>query len=254
MKIIGSIQARMSSTRLPGKVLKPILGKPMLLWHIERLRRSRLLDDIIVATTEDSRDEPIVRFCETHDIKYFRGSEEDVLDRIASMIDTYRIDVHAEFFGDSPLTDPHIVDETIGYFLKHRDQFDFVSNHQQTTYPPGQEVLVYWGRCLIEANRSVAKADPLREHVSIHITQHPDLYRLKNLPAPERYHYPDIYLEVDTEKDFDLMTRIITHFDSQGQPHFSLAQILDHLHRHPELVSINNTENRRWKAFREDDV
>ena len=127
MKIVASIQARLGSTRLPGKVLKDINGKPMLLRHVERLRRSRLLDDVIVATTTNPHDDKIVEFCINNNIAFYRGSEDDVLDRISSMIEERGIDVHVECFGDSPLTDPHIVDEIIGYYLKYQANIDFVS-------------------------------------------------------------------------------------------------------------------------------
>lgn len=252
MKIVASIQARLGSTRLPGKVLKKINGKPMLLRHIERLRRSRLLDEIIVATTTNPSDDAIVEFCKANGVKYYRGSEDDVLDRIASMIDEHNIDIHVECFGDSPLTDPHIVDEVVGYYLKNREKFDFVSNSLATTYPPGQEVLVYEGKCLVDANRTVPKDELLREHVSIHITQNPEKYRIKNLEAPEYYHFPDIYLEVDTPEDFEMISEIFNHFDNKGFSHFSLAQILDFLLENSDLVELNNKVQRRWKEFRKD--
>ena len=119
MKIIATIQARMGSSRLPGKVLKDIHGKPMLLWHIERIKRSRLLDDLIIATTTNSLDDEIVNFCEQHKVSYYRGSEDNVLNRIASLIKQHNIGIHVEFCGDSPLTDPQLIDEFICYYLKN---------------------------------------------------------------------------------------------------------------------------------------
>jgi len=253
MRVVASIQARLGSTRLPKKVLKEINGKPMLLRHIERLKRSRLLDDIIVATTTNRQDDEIVDFCKTHNIDYYRGSEDDVLDRVASMIEEKNIDIHVECFGDSPLSDPHVIDEVIGYYLKYSDSLDFVSNSLKTTYPPGQEVLVYSGKSLIEANRRVAKDEPLREHVSIHITKYPNLYRIKNLEAPSYYNFPNIFLEVDTFEDFEMISAIFKHFDDNGYNHFSLAQILDFLLENRSLIDMNNQVERRWKEFREDD-
>ena len=253
MKIVASIQARLGSTRLPGKVLKEINGKPILWHHIQRLKCSRLLDDIIVATTTNKKDDEIVEFCKQYGISYYRGSEDDVLDRIASMIEENNIDIHVECFGDSPLTDPHIVDEIVGYYLKYKNDYDFVSNSLTTTYPPGQEVLVYDGKCLIEANKNISKNEPLREHVSIHITQHPDKYKMKNLEAPHYYNHPEIYLEVDTPEDFEMVSAIFNHFESKGLLHFSLAQILDFLSQNDELVNLNNKVERRWKEFRKDD-
>ena len=253
MKIVASIQARLGSTRLPGKVLKDINGKPMLLRHVERLRRSRLLDDVIIATTTNPNDDKIVEFCINNNIAFYRGSENDVLDRISSMIEERNIDVHVECFGDSPLTDPHIVDEVIGYYLKYQTNIDFVSNSLKTTYPPGQEVLVYKAECLSKTNKTIAKDDPLREHVSIHITQHPSEFRLANLEAPKYYHYPNIYLEVDTPEDFEMISIIFNYFDDKNIEHFSLAEILGFLSQNNELININNQVERRWKEFRKDD-
>ena len=252
MNITASIQARMSSSRFPGKVLKEICGKPMLLWHIERLKTSKVLDDVIVATTFNPADDPIVEFCRKHKVKYYRGSENDVLNRIASLIREFKVDVHVEFFGDSPLTDPQIIDEIVGFYLKHKEQYDFVSNSIKTTYPPGQEVLVYRGSALVEADGFVDKNDPLREHVSIHITQHKEKFRVYNMEAPSRYHYPEIYLEVDTPIDFELIANIITHFKNKGQENFSLAEILDYLAHHEDLAKMNSHITRRWKQFRKE--
>jgi spore coat polysaccharide biosynthesis protein SpsF len=252
MKVVASIQARLGSKRLPGKVLKNINGKSILMRLVERLRRVKTIDDIIVATTINPDDDAIVKFCIENNINYFRGSENDVLDRIASMIDEKNIDVHVECFGDSPLLDPQIVDEVVGYFLKHYKKIDFVSNSLITSYPPGQEVIVYRGDCLIQANKNIGKNNPLREHVSIHISKHSDKFRLINLKAPTYYNYPNVYLELDTAEDFKMIKAIFNHFDSKNMGQFSLKDILDFLGKNPELVELNNHIERRWKEFRED--
>ncbi len=242
----------MGSTRLPRKVLKDICGKPMLQWQVERVRRSRLLDDVIVATTTNPLDDEIAEFCEVNGISYFRGSEEDVLNRIATLIAHYAVDVHVEFWGDSPLSDAHIIDEVIGYYLKFRDKYDYVSTSLKTTYPPGQEVVVYRGSALLEADELVSKDDPLREHCGLNITRDSGRFRLCSLEAPPYYYYPDIYLEVDTPEDFEVVRAIISHFVGAGQEYFSLSQILDYLGNNKSLIDINNKIHRRWKEFRKD--
>ena len=118
MNITATIQARMNSKRLPGKVLENILGKPMLQWQIERLKRSRLVDDIILATTDSKKDDPIQELCEKLNIKFYRGSENDVLGRVNNLLQKYDVEIHLECFGDSPLIDPQIIDEFIGFFKK----------------------------------------------------------------------------------------------------------------------------------------
>jgi spore coat polysaccharide biosynthesis protein SpsF len=252
MKIVASIQARMGSSRLPGKVLKHICGKPMLLWHVERVKRSRLLDDVIVATTTSKKDDEIVSFCKQHAIPCYRGSEDDVLNRIASLICHHHIDVHLEFCGDSPLTDPQIIDEFVGYYLKHQSSFDYVSSAMKTTYPPGQEVIVYRGGVLCELDKTLSSDDPMREHVGYNITRFPDRYRLASLEAPDWFYEPEAYLEVDTPIDLEMMRQLIGFFVDKGIEHFTLSQILDLLKKQPEIMQLNNSEVRRWKSLRED--
>jgi len=250
MNITASIQARMGSTRLPGKVLKDICGKPMLLWQVERIQRSRLVDEVVVATTTCSKDDEIIEFCEKYEINYFRGSEDDVLNRIASLISKKKIDLHVEFYGDSPFPDPQLIDEFIGYYLKHHYKYDYVSNSMVTTYPPGQEVVLYRGDILIEIDELLSKDDLLREHVAYNITRFPHKYRLASLEAPEWYHQPEAYLEVDTAKDLQMMRQLAGYFVKRGQGHFTLSQILDLLKLKPEIMDINSQEERRWKELR----
>jgi len=252
MKIVASLQARMGSSRLPGKVLKDICGKPMLLWHIERVKRSRLLDEVIVATTTSEKDDEIALFCKQHAITCYRGSEDDVLNRIASLIHHFQIDLHVEFCGDSPLTDPQIIDEFIGYYLKHQQSYDYVSNATKTTYPPGLEVTIYKGVVLSELDQTLSACDPMREHVGYNITRFPERYRLAFLEAPDWCFDPEAYLEVDTPADLEMMKQLIGYFVEKGIEHFTLSQILDLLRKKPEIMSLNKDEERRWKSLRED--
>tara|TARA_B110000114_G_scaffold176208_1_gene206601 strand:- start:15718 stop:16482 length:765 start_codon:yes stop_codon:yes gene_type:complete len=252
MKIVASIQARLGSTRLPGKVLKEIHGKPMLYWHVERVKKARLLDDVIIATTTNPKDDEIIRFCEKYNYKYFRGSEDDVLERISALIIENKIDIHVELFGDSPLSDPQIIDEFIGFLLKNYNSTDFVSNSIKTTYPPGQEVLVYKGETLLKANELVSKNSKLREHVSIHIYKNPEIFNVINIEAPYYFNYIDIFLEVDTAEDFSLIEKIFVHFFDRNIYHFSLSQILEFVINNPSLKKINNQVERRWLKYRDD--
>ena len=111
--------------------------------------------------------------------------------------------------------------------------------------------MVHGGAILTEINRRVATSDPMREHVGIHITKNPS-YRVLNVEAPKHYYYPDIYLEVDTVNDFELISEVIGYFSEQNPQHFSLAQMIAYLQCRPDLVAINQSEKRRWKEFRDD--
>ncbi len=250
MRIVATIQARMGSTRLPGKVLKEVCGKPLLQYQIERVRRSRLVDDVVVATTVGHQDDAIAELGEHLGVKVFRGPEEDVLKRIALLLREYQTDLHVELIGDSPLADPQIIDELVGYYLKNSASYDYISNGTEVTYPAGMEVNVYPASVLIEVDASVAADDPLREHVDIHISKNPQ-YRKCCVKAPPHFHRPDVFLEVDTARDFDMLSQLIAHFVTSGKEHFSLAQILDFLEVHPEVVKINQGEDRKYWQFKD---
>lgn len=250
MKIIATIQARMGSTRLPGKVLREIRGKPLLEIQVERVRRSRLVDEIVVATTTAPADDAIVHLAERLGVGVYRGPEDDVLGRIAGLLKSCNTALHVELAGDSPLSDPQIIDEAVGVWLKEPGRYDYVSNCMRVTYPSGMEAHVYPAAALIEAESRVAADDPLREHVDIHLSRDPARRRL-NLAAPPHFHRPDIYVEVDTAVDFAMMTELVGHFFDRGVEHFGLGQILDFLDSRPDLAALNRQEERRWRQFKE---
>ena len=247
MKILATVQARSGSSRLPGKVLRPIVGKPMLELQIERLRQSRLIDEIAIATTTQPGDDAIEALAKRIGVSCFRGSENDVLSRVAGAVRKFQGEVHLEFQGDSPLPDPVLVDSVIGYYLKHADRYDYVTNALKMTYPPGMDVCVYPARALFAADERVT--DPaLREYVGVHIFTHPELYRVHNLEAPPWFRYPDFHLEVDTAEDFEVVSAIFEHFYG-GNPGFGLSEILAFLKANPGLAERNKNVERRWRVF-----
>ena len=250
MNIGASIQARMRSSRLPGKVLKPILGRPMLALQIERIQRSLLVDKIVVATSDRVEDDAIEHLTDDLGVACFRGSEEDVLGRVLGALKAFSIDLHVEFMGDNPIPDPLLIDSIIGYYLKHAAECDYVTNALTTTYPPGAEVFVYKTETLDDAE-SRATDPSLREHVGLHIYQHPERYRICNLEAPPWFHYPDIHLEVDTQEDFEVVTAVYENLYPQN-PGFGLGEVLSFMKAHPELIDLNFQVERRWKSFRQD--
>jgi spore coat polysaccharide biosynthesis protein SpsF len=249
MTIDATIQARMGSSRLPGKVLKPILGRPILALLIERLQQSMLLDRIIVATSTAPADNEIERLATEVGVDCFRGSEDDVLGRVVGALTKFDVDVHVEFQGDNMLPDPLLIDAIIGYYLKHSSECDYVTNGLKTTYPPGTEVSVYPARVLIDAERLATDAS-LREHVGIHIHQRPDRYRVCNLEAPPWLHRPELHLEIDTDEDFEVVRTVYEHFYPHN-PGFSLAQVIEFADR-TGLAERNRAVERRWRAFRRD--
>jgi spore coat polysaccharide biosynthesis protein SpsF len=251
MNITATIQARMGSSRLPGKVLADVCGKPMLLWQVERIRRSRLIDRVVVGTSNSPLDDQIADFCERYDIICYRGSENDVLNRIAWLLRDLSVDLHIECYGDSPLIDPQIIDEYIGYYLKYKNEADYFSSALETTYPPGLEVTLYPANILIELEQQLDSNDPAREHVGYNITRFPKLYRQQTLTAPSWFFEPNIYLEVDTAEDLAMLRAVVGHFVEKGSEHFGLGEILSFLREKPELTKLNNSVERRWKELRE---
>ena len=250
MKVTATIQARMGSSRLPGKVLMDICGKPMLLWQVERIRRARLVDEIIIATTLSESDNEIETFCKKNNIRFFRGSENDVLDRISRLISERNIDIHLECYGDSPFIDPQIIDENIGFYLKKNIPNGYFSSSLETTYPPGMEVTIYRGNMLTEVNNLIPKNDPLREHVGYNITRFKDKFPLISVKAQDYLHNPEVYLEVDTKEDIELLRVITKHFLEINKNHFSLIEIINFLNKNKNLIEKNKFVERRWKNFR----
>ena len=143
MKTAAIIQARMGSTRLPGKVLKTVMGKTLLEYQIERVKEAQMIDQIIIATTMKKIDEPIVNLCERLGVDYFRGSEHDVLSRYFETATNFNIDVIVRITSDCPLIDPEIIDKVVSHYLNHREKLDYASNTLERTYPRGLDTEVF---------------------------------------------------------------------------------------------------------------
>jgi spore coat polysaccharide biosynthesis protein SpsF len=221
------VQARMGSTRLPGKVLKDIAGRPMLSYQMERLRRVKRAERIVVATTDQPADDAVERFCQKEKIACVRGSEHDVLARYHLAIERFPADVVVRITADCPLIDPAIVDEAIAAY-----EPDYVSNMLEKTYPYGMAVEVFSAQALREAHRE-AKDPAEREHVTPFIWRRPQRYRLKSLTiAPNLSHHR---WTVDTPEDFELVSRLLKTL----KPHFTLQDVLAVLDEHPDWCAIN---------------
>ena len=235
MRIVATVEARMRSTRLPGKVLKPILGRPMLALMVERLQRVRHLDDVIIATTVDPSCDPIEDLAHRLGVGYYRGSEEDVLDRVLQAARQARTDVIVETTGDCPLIDPGTVDRVIKTFLEN--DIDYCSDVLERTYPRGIAAQVFPLSVLEEVARLTN--DPVdHEHVSLYIYEHPERFRLLNVSSNLPLWAAELRLTVDTIEDFDLVTRIYEALYPTN-PTFALQDILDLFARQPGLREIN---------------
>ncbi len=235
MKTVITIEARMRSTRLSGKVLKLILGRPMLALMIERLQRVRQVDQIVVATTDNPADDPIADLACQQGVGLFRGSEEDVLDRVLRAARAANADVIVETTGDCPLIDPEVVDSVVGVYLAN--EFDYVSNTLCQTFPGGLDTQVS-STAVLEQVASLTRDPVDHEHVSLYIYEHPERFSLHNVESglPEKYW--NLRLMVDTLEDFALISAIFEELYPKN-PAFCLHDVLDLLDRRPELVEIN---------------
>lgn len=237
MKTAVIIQARMTSTRLPGKVLKPVLEKPLLDHMIDRLSHMQTIDEIIVATTDKPSDDAVLKLCQSRGISCYRGSEDDVLDRVLKAARHYKVDLIVETTGDCPLIDPVESDKVVRLFQE--GHLDYASNVLTRTYPRGMDTQVFPTAILEDVARRTN--DPVdHEHVSYFIYQHPELYRLGNIIAPRKLRHPEMRLTVDTPEDFELIENIIENLWPLN-PEFSLEEIIDYLNQNPNLLEINKT-------------
>ena len=235
MKTVIIVQARMTSTRLPGKILLPVLDKPLLEYQVERLRRVRLSDDLVIATTENEADEPVVALCRKLQAPYFRGPEEDVLARYFGAALEFQADTVVRITSDCPLIDPEIIDKVIDVFNTHRDQFDYVSNSLRRTYPRGMDTEVLPFSVLKEAHVEAVAAEE-REHVTPFVYLRPKRYRLGSVVND--VDYSNYRLTVDTREDFELIKLLIENL-YPSNPLFNLQDMLNLLLANPEWVTIN---------------
>lgn len=234
LKVVAVIQARMGSTRLPGKVLMDISGKPMLARVVERLSRAKRLCETIVATTSKTSDDPIVQLCHENAWAYFRGSDTDVLDRYFHGSMAFQADVVVRITSDCPLVDPTIVDKLVRIFLAGQQVFDYVSNNHPPSYPRGMDVEVIRFSALKQAWEEDTNF-AWREHVTPYIRLHPEMFKLYNVKSD--CDFSTMRWTVDTPEDLEFVRTIYSHF---GHDAFSWLEVLLALEKHTEWLTINS--------------
>jgi len=231
MKIVGIVQARMGSTRLPGKVLKKVNGIPLLQYQLERMRQAKLLDELVIATTSTS--DAIFKFCKENNVQYFLGSENDVLDRYYQTAKNYGADIVVRMTSDCPVIDPNIIDCIIEYFLNN--DFDYVSNTIKRTFPRGMDTEVLTMDALKHAYNKAQK-EYEREHVTPYIYLNSNQFKIGHYFG--KIDNSHIRLTVDTKEDFELISLIISELYEKDN-NFTLEHILKMLEAEPELLKIN---------------
>jgi len=247
MTIVNAIvEARMGSVRLPGKTLMPIVGKPVLKLVIERLKIAKNIARIIVAAPVNSEDDAIEDLCAKSNIDCFRGSPDDVLNRVYSAAKKYKTEAVVEVTADCPLLDPWLIDECIDIFLK--SGCDYLSNFIEQSYPPGIDVQIFKSSVLKEVE-SIARDAKFREHVTLYILKHPGKYRLHNVTAPEELFFPDWHLELDEYEDYELIKKIYEHLYYKN-PEFTTRDIIGLLKKNTCWLDLNKKIERAWEKAR----
>jgi spore coat polysaccharide biosynthesis protein SpsF len=231
MNVLGILQARASSSRLPGKVLKPILGRPMLLHQLDRVRRARSLDALVVATSTDPSDDPIQELCATAGVSCFRGSLNDVLDRFYQAALPYQPRTIVRLTGDCPLTDPGLIDRVVEFF--GMDSFDIAGT--AVTFPDGLDVEVVRFEILEHAWKQATRPSD-REHVTLLVHRQPERFRVGRYPSDMDLSH--LRWTVDEPQDFELVRRIYEALYPRN-PAFTTSDILDLLAAQPELLDLN---------------
>jgi spore coat polysaccharide biosynthesis protein SpsF len=231
------LQARMSSSRLPNKVLLPILGKPMLAHQIDRINTLKIPHKLIIATSTQTSDDPIEQLCQQLNISCYRGTLDDVLERYYQAAIEFSknktIKNIVRITGDCPLIDSDIIEQVINLFLT--SNVDYCSNCAPATLPDGLDVEVFSFDAL-EKSYQLAKKSSEREHVTPFIRNNPQLFTVSNYNhQPDLSHYR---WTVDEPKDFELITKIYQALYPKNQ-NFALADILDLIEKKPELSQIN---------------
>ena len=229
MKRIAIIQARMGSTRMPGKTLAPLQGKPVL-WHVlENIRPSRQLTDIIVATTVNKEDDAIEAFAREHSVACFRGSEENVLERFheaARSLGAADGDIIVRITADDIFMDPYIIDSFISLFESAYPYYKFVSNSLKPGFPYGMYFELFDFASLEEA-RANATTEAEREHVTPYIRQHRERFPAISVETQGR-DLSKVSLSIDTPEDLERTEKILARLDSAGKKHpFRLNEVVD---------------------------
>jgi len=238
-KVIAVVQTRMGSTRLPGKVMKKICGKPLLLLMLERLSHSKSIDEIVVATTNNKNDDIIYDLAKRNQYSVFRGSEFDCLDRHYQVAKKFDGNFVAKITPDCPLIDPEITDRVIEFFLKNVNNYDYVSNAHQPTFPDGLDVEIFQFSALEKAWKEATDPNH-REHTTTFIWSQPSKFRLGNVTMPNNQ---NLFMRerwtVDYKEDFEFVKAIYENLYDNGRI-FLMNDILDFLRQRKDIWNINH--------------
>jgi len=244
MVIVATIEARMGSSRLPGKVLFEAAGITMLEHLVSRLKRVSIIDKIVVATTVHESDNPIVSLCKSSGIECFRGSENNVMDRVIGAAESVGASTIVEITGDCPVIDPSIVEQSIRIFQEHN--VDYVSNVILRSYPDGMDTQVFSLETLKKSAKMTTNKLDL-EHVSLHIRNNESLFSRIHMIAPVEVRWPELGLTLDELGDYKLLKWLIEEFN-HTQPYFSCLDAVTKIRENPHKIELNESVVRKGNS------
>lgn len=231
-KVSAIVQARLTSTRLPGKVLMDIEGKPML-WHVvNRLKFSKKIDDIILAIPDTKENNSLEDYCKKNNLKYFRGDELNVLKRYYNTAKKYQAKTIVRITADCPLLDPEIVDMVVEKHIA--SGADYTSNVINKTFPKGLDVEIFQFEALEKSHKDAKDAYD-REHVTSYMYKNPNIFKLQNIEASLQIGFPELRLTVDTKEDIDFVRKIYENLYRDGQI-FGAKEVICHINQKNEQI------------------
>lgn len=243
MKVLCIVQARMGSERLPGKVMKQIIGKPIVIHALDRLKKSKFIDEIVLATSSEEKEAPLVKLVEQVGYEVFRGEEDNVLKRYKDAFDKYYGDIIVRITGDCPLIDYLVVDNVISYFMMH--EYDYVRLDVPENFIRGFDVEVFSKQALNRVYSKVCdiksedntniEINSYKEHVTLYMYRHPEEFNI-GIVKGEQYYSKPYRLCVDTQEDFELVKNIYEHFNDG----YVLAKdVVKYLDENIDIANIN---------------
>ena len=236
MKRVIIIQARMTSTRLPGKVLLDLAGRPMLSQQLRRLKKCQRADEIVVATTTNTTDDPVVALAGSEGVRWFRGNEQDVLSRYLGAAHESQADIVVRVTADCPLIDPEQTDQVIHELESHAAGCDYAANTIERTFPRGLDTEALFGDTLERLGR-LGYSQPAREHVTFFLLEErPDLFLIRSVTDTEDN--SDLRWTVDTMDDMVMVRRIYQEL-SLSERWLPYASVLEYARAHPDVAAMN---------------
>lgn len=252
LKIMATIQARMGSTRLPGKAMKKINGKTLIEWINYRLSFCKEVDQIVLSTADTPENDPLEALAKEIGIDYYRGSEADLISRLLETAKKFSADAIIRVTGDCPLVDSELLDKMIKIYREKAPEVDYVTNVSPPTFPDGMDLEIISTKVLEKLDKEI-KHPLYRENLTATFLENPDAYNIYNVS--DNRNIVGLRLTVDYQEDFDLVKIIFTKLHKDGQI-FTMEDILDLFKREPELAKINEKwvdkeiiNNIRGKAY-----